>query len=147
MPALAVNIIIVHSWDVVFPRAKALGKTTPLGWTIMMSTLSAGNNCIMLDVSIFPPSRIFRLEFWFVWYYCFFWFFTSDYVYPYSNITSSFVCKGHDFMGVHYFTLHINTRHGKIIMKIMENLFIIFFSIRQLQNFAPCLQGPSWSWL
>jgi len=31
MPALAVNIIIVHSWDVVFPRAKSLGKTTPLG--------------------------------------------------------------------------------------------------------------------
>ena len=31
MPALAVNIIIVHSWDVVFPRVKALGKTTPLG--------------------------------------------------------------------------------------------------------------------
>ena len=26
----AVNIIIVHPWDVVFPRAKALGKTTPL---------------------------------------------------------------------------------------------------------------------
>ena len=47
MPALAVNIIIVHPWDVVFPWAKALGKTTPLGWTIMMFTLSAGNNCIM----------------------------------------------------------------------------------------------------
>jgi hypothetical protein len=28
MPALEVNIIIVHTWDVVFPRAKALGKTT-----------------------------------------------------------------------------------------------------------------------
>jgi hypothetical protein len=26
-----VNIIIVHPWDVVFPRAKDLGKTTPLG--------------------------------------------------------------------------------------------------------------------
>ena len=25
MPALKVNIIIVHPWDVVFPRAKALG--------------------------------------------------------------------------------------------------------------------------
>jgi len=25
-----VNIIIVHPWDVVFTRAKALGKTTPL---------------------------------------------------------------------------------------------------------------------
>ena len=31
LPALAVNIIIVHPWDVVFPRAKALGKTRPLG--------------------------------------------------------------------------------------------------------------------
>ena len=30
MPALKVNIIIVHPWDVVFTRAKALGKTTPL---------------------------------------------------------------------------------------------------------------------
>jgi len=49
-------------------------------------------------------------------------------------------------MGVHYFTLHINTSHGKIIMKIMENIFIHFFSIRQLQNVAPCLQGPSWSY-
>jgi hypothetical protein len=28
---LAMNIIIVHSWDVVFTRAKALRKTTPLG--------------------------------------------------------------------------------------------------------------------
>jgi hypothetical protein len=27
LPALAVNIIIVHPWDVAFPRAKALGKT------------------------------------------------------------------------------------------------------------------------
>ena len=31
MPALAVNIIIVHPWDVAFPRSKVLGKTTPLG--------------------------------------------------------------------------------------------------------------------
>jgi hypothetical protein len=49
MPALKVNIIIVHPWDVVFPREnniprvnkpsgkqhpsgeQALGKTTPLG--------------------------------------------------------------------------------------------------------------------
>jgi hypothetical protein len=31
MPALAVNIIIVHPWDVAFPWAKVLGKTTPLG--------------------------------------------------------------------------------------------------------------------
>jgi ABC-type sugar transport system substrate-binding protein len=28
MPALKVNIIIVHPWDVVFLRAKALEKTT-----------------------------------------------------------------------------------------------------------------------
>jgi hypothetical protein len=44
------NIIIVHPWDVVFPRAKALWKTTPLGWTIMMFTLSAGINCILLHL-------------------------------------------------------------------------------------------------
>ena len=31
LPALAVNIIIVDPWDVVFPRAKTLGKITPLG--------------------------------------------------------------------------------------------------------------------
>ena len=31
MPALKVNIIIVHPWDVVFFRAKALGKTTTFG--------------------------------------------------------------------------------------------------------------------
>jgi hypothetical protein len=31
MPALAVNIIIVHPWDAVFLLAKALGKTPPLG--------------------------------------------------------------------------------------------------------------------
>ena len=31
MPALKVNIIIVHHWDVVFLRAKALEKTTTLG--------------------------------------------------------------------------------------------------------------------
>ena len=31
LTALAENIIIDHTWDVVFPRAKALGKTTPLG--------------------------------------------------------------------------------------------------------------------
>ena len=42
------NIIIVRPWDVVFTRANALGKTIPIGWTIMMFTLSAGNNCIML---------------------------------------------------------------------------------------------------
>ena len=39
MPALAVNIIIVHPWD---------AKTTPVGWTIMMFTLAAGITCIML---------------------------------------------------------------------------------------------------
>ena len=31
LPALAVNIIIVHPWDVAFARAKALGKSTPPG--------------------------------------------------------------------------------------------------------------------
>jgi hypothetical protein len=31
MPALKVNIIIVHPWDVVFLRAKALRKTIPFG--------------------------------------------------------------------------------------------------------------------
>ena len=35
MPALKVNIIIVHPWGVVFPRA------------IMMFTLSAGLSCII----------------------------------------------------------------------------------------------------
>jgi hypothetical protein len=54
---LKVNIIIVHPWDVVFPRAiiivhprgvvfpraLARGKTTSQGWTIMMFTASAGN--------------------------------------------------------------------------------------------------------
>jgi hypothetical protein len=45
LPALAVNIIIVHPWDAVFPLAKAFRKTTPLGRTIMMFILSAGNNC------------------------------------------------------------------------------------------------------
>ena len=50
MPALKVNIIIDHPWDVVFPRVnlKPSGKTTHLGWTIMMFTLSAGINCILL---------------------------------------------------------------------------------------------------
>ena len=48
MHALKVNIIIVHPWDVVFFRAKALGKTTPFERTIMMFTLSAGINCMLL---------------------------------------------------------------------------------------------------
>ena len=43
LPSLGVNIIIVHPWDVFFPGAK------PLGWTIMMFTLSAGNNCILFN--------------------------------------------------------------------------------------------------
>ena len=46
MPALKVNIIIVHPRGVVFLRE--LGKTTPLGWTIMMLTLSAGINCFII---------------------------------------------------------------------------------------------------
>ena len=40
---------IVYPWDVVFPQAKALGKTTLLGGTIMMFTLSAGINCILFN--------------------------------------------------------------------------------------------------
>jgi hypothetical protein len=35
-----VNIIIDHPWDVVFPQAKALGKTTPLEWTMAVSILN-----------------------------------------------------------------------------------------------------------
>ena len=50
LPALAVNIIIVHPCDVVFPRDKAIGKRTPLWWTIMMFTVSAVNNCIVFTV-------------------------------------------------------------------------------------------------
>ena len=60
MPALAVNIIIVHPWDVVFPLAKALGKTTPLGWTIMMFTLSAGNTCIVLAKKIYVCDKTWQ---------------------------------------------------------------------------------------
>ena len=51
LPALKVNIIIVHPRGVVFLRAKVLysrGNTTPLGWTIMMFTLSAGINCFII---------------------------------------------------------------------------------------------------
>jgi hypothetical protein len=65
LPALKVNIISVHpsnilrvniydvhplGWTIIMftltagNNNKALGKTTPLGWTIMMFTLSAGNN-------------------------------------------------------------------------------------------------------
>jgi hypothetical protein len=39
---------IVHPWDVVFLKALARGKTTSLGWTIMMFTLSAGITCFIL---------------------------------------------------------------------------------------------------
>jgi hypothetical protein len=58
LPALKVNIIIVHPWDVVFPREsntprvnnyEAQGKTTSQGGTIMMFALSASNNCILLS--------------------------------------------------------------------------------------------------
>jgi len=65
MPALAVNIIIVHPWDVVFPRAKALGETTPLGGTIMMFTLSAGINCIIKFVSELRQVGGFLRVLWF----------------------------------------------------------------------------------
>jgi len=51
MPALKVNIIIVHPWDVVFPRA------------FMMFTLSAGINCfiILKLFFFFFASLLFRL--------------------------------------------------------------------------------------
>jgi hypothetical protein len=48
MPALKVNIIIVHPRGVVFPRVLAQGKTTSQGWTIMMFILSAGINCFII---------------------------------------------------------------------------------------------------
>ena len=48
MPALKVNIIIVQPWDVVFPRAKALGENNNPRVNIMMFTLSAGINCIIM---------------------------------------------------------------------------------------------------
>ena len=48
MPALKVNIIIVHPRGVVFPEGYSRGKTTSLGWTIMMFTLSAGINCFII---------------------------------------------------------------------------------------------------
>jgi hypothetical protein len=43
-----VNIIIVHPRGVVFPEGYSRGKTTSLGWTIMMFTLSAGINCFII---------------------------------------------------------------------------------------------------
>jgi hypothetical protein len=62
MPALKVNIIIVHSKGVVFPRALARKKTTSQGWTIMMFTLSACINCfILLKLYFFFASLLFRL--------------------------------------------------------------------------------------
>ena len=54
LPALAVNIIIVHPRGVVFPSAKALG------WTIMMFTLSAGNNCILFRIRQLVPAIIWH---------------------------------------------------------------------------------------
>jgi hypothetical protein len=48
LPALKVNIIIVHPRDVAFPQALARGKTTSQGLTIMMFTASAGNNCFII---------------------------------------------------------------------------------------------------
>ena len=53
MPALAVNIIIVHHWDVVFPR-------------IMMFTLSADNNCILFPAKQpnFPPQGSKHIKHW-----------------------------------------------------------------------------------
>ena len=40
------------------PWYKAFGKTTPLGWTIMMFTLSAGNNCILLYLTLYIIYKI-----------------------------------------------------------------------------------------
>ena len=59
MPALKVNIIIVHPRGVVFPRTLVRGKATSQGWTIMMLTLSAGiNSFIILKLYIFCISLI-----------------------------------------------------------------------------------------
>ena len=48
MPALKVNIIIVHPRGVFFQRALARGKTTSQGWTIIMFIASAGINCFII---------------------------------------------------------------------------------------------------
>ena len=63
MPALKVNIIIVHPRGVVFPRALAWWKTTSQGWTIIMFTWSAGINCfiILKFYFFFFASLLFRL--------------------------------------------------------------------------------------
>jgi hypothetical protein len=61
MPALKVNIIIVHPRGVVFPGVLARGKKASQGWTIMMFTLSAGNNCFIILKLYFFASLLFRL--------------------------------------------------------------------------------------
>jgi hypothetical protein len=50
----------IHPWDVVFPRAKAFGKTTPFGWTIMMFTL--------ISAGIHAQCNIIHLQKTFLWY-------------------------------------------------------------------------------
>ena len=56
MSALKVNIIIVHPWDVVFPRALAF-YVSPRENKIsrVMFTLSAGINCIIFAGGIIGP--------------------------------------------------------------------------------------------
>jgi hypothetical protein len=45
MPAIAVNIIIVHPWDVVFPQASPQGKQLPPRTNIIhMTTFVTKNN-------------------------------------------------------------------------------------------------------
>jgi hypothetical protein len=66
------NIIIVHSWDVVFTRAKALRKTTPLGWTIMMFTIKYYVPRLSGNVSIFAfrnynLDRKLKTQIWSLW--------------------------------------------------------------------------------
>jgi hypothetical protein len=71
LPALAVNIIIVHPWDVVFPR----GKQHPSGeqlWS--MFTLTAGNNCILATFNINQKIN----QFWQL--VCLKWYWSRDYV-------------------------------------------------------------------
>jgi hypothetical protein len=43
--------LIVHPRGVVFPGALARGKTTSQGWTIMMFTANAGNNCFIIPIN------------------------------------------------------------------------------------------------
>ena len=50
MPAIAVNIIIVHPWDVVFPQASPQGKQLPPRTNIIhMPTFVTKNNYNMYE--------------------------------------------------------------------------------------------------